>query len=378
MRSAFRGESWDVISEDLTKADSATLTTGKGGDGNIQYATITSLDESPLKPGLLWVGTDDGNVHVTQDDGLTWELLNDNIPNNPEYWVSRVEASHHALGTAYVSYTGYRRDDFRPFVYKTTDFGESWTDISSNLPSGPINVIREHHTNPDLLFVGTEFQVWVSIDGGGSWTSMKLDMPTAPVHDMKIHPRENDLVVATHGRGIFISDISPLAELTPGVLAKGAHFFEPEPRVRWVSPDLTNYSSSNFNGESEPEGVAMYYYLSRESSDSVTFTVYQNSLPIAEIRGAGEAGIHRVLWSMEKRIERSATEQDRLREGGGGQGGRGGRGGGGGRGGPSRDNVRYAYSSAPEGRYLVVMSVDGQEQERSVTILKDEWWMDRR
>ena len=168
---------------------------------------------------MLWVGTDDGNVQVTQDDGLSWELLNDNIPNNPEYWVSRVEASHHDLGTAYLSYTGYRRDDFRPFVYKTTDFGESWTDISANLPPGPINVIREHHTNPDLLFVGTEFQVWVSIDGGGNWTSMKLDMPTSPVHDMKIHPRENDLVVATHGRGIYIADISSLVEVTLEVLS---------------------------------------------------------------------------------------------------------------------------------------------------------------
>ena len=182
--------------------------------------------------------------------------------------------------------------------------------------------------------------------------------------------------MATHGRGIYIADISSLVEVTPEVLAKDAHFFEPEPKVRWVSPDMTNYSSSNFNGESEPEGAAMYYYLSGEASDSVTFTVYQNSLPVAEIKGPAEAGIHRVLWNMEKRIERSAAEQDRLREGGGGRGGRGG--GRGGRGGPPRDNIRYAYSSAPEGQYTVTMSVDGQEQERNITILKDEWWMNRR
>ena len=154
LRSEYRGESWDVISPDLTKADPATLTTGKGGDGNIQYATITTIDESPLRAGFLWVGTDDGNVQLSQDGGASWTLLNDNIPNNPEYWVSRVEASHHDLGTAYVTYTGYRRDDFRPFVYKTTDFGRTWTDISANLPDGPVNVIREHHRNPDLLFVG--------------------------------------------------------------------------------------------------------------------------------------------------------------------------------------------------------------------------------
>ena len=118
----------------------------------------------------------------------------------------------------------------------------------------------------------------------------------------------------------------------------------------------------------------MYYYLSGEASDSVTFTVYQNALPVAEIKGPADAGIHRVLWDMEKRIERSAAEQDRLRDDDGG-----GRGGGrGGRGGAPRDNIRYAYSSAPEGQYTVIMSVDGQEQEQNITILKDEWWMDRR
>jgi photosystem II stability/assembly factor-like uncharacterized protein len=379
MKSEFRGEAWEVISEDLSKADPATLTTGKGGDGNIQYGTITSLDESPIKAGLLWAGTDDGNVQVTQDDGATWTLLNDNIPNNPEYWVSRVEASHHDIGTAYVSYTGYRRDDFRPFVYKTTDFGESWTDISANLPDGPINVIREHHDNPDLLFVGTEFQVWVSIDGGDSWTDLRLDMPKSPVHDMKIHPRDNDLIVATHGTGIYVLDISPFAELTASVVADGdAHFFAPQSQVRWVSADMRNTSSSNFDGESAPLGVPLYY-LSGQSTDSVTFTVYQGSVPIAEIKGPSGTGVQQVLWDMGKRVERSEAEQEGLRsgDGGGGRGG-GGRGGRGrGRGGPPRDNVRYAYSSAPDGDYRVVMSVGGQEIARTVSILKDEWWRAR-
>jgi len=379
MKSEFRGEAWEVISEDLSKADPATLTTGKGGDGNIQYGTITSLDESPIKAGLLWAGTDDGNVQVTQDDGATWTLLNDNIPNNPEYWVSRVEASHHDIGTAYVSYTGYRRDDFRPFVYKTTDFGESWTDISANLPDGPINVIREHHDNPDLLFVGTEFQVWVSIDGGDSWTDLRLDMPKSPVHDMKIHPRDNDLIVATHGTGIYVLDISPFAELTASVVADGdAHFFAPQSQVRWVSADMRNTSSSNFDGESAPLGVPLYY-LSGQSTDSVTFTVYQGSVPIAEIKGPSGTGVQQVLWDMGKRVERSEAEQEGLRsgDGGGGRGG-GGRGGRGrGRGGPPRDNVRYAYSSAPNGDYRVVMSVGGQEIARTVSILKDEWWRAR-
>lgn len=376
MRSEFRGESWEVISEDLSKNDPTTLTTGKGGDGNIQYGTISTIDESPLKAGLIWVGTDDGNVQVTQDGGETWALVSGNIPDNPEYWVSRVEASHHELGTAYASYTGYRNDDFRPFVYKTTDFGETWTSISSNLPNGPVNVVREHHENPDLLFVGTEFQVWVSSDAGERWVSMKLDMPTVPVHDMKIQERDNDLVVGTHGRGIYVADIAPLADLTPAVLAQDAYFFSPEQEVRWIADDRANYSSSNFEGESEEPGATLYYYLKDAASAPVTLTVYQGALPIAEIEGSSEAGLHAVQWDMQKRVERSPAEQERLRS----EGGRGGRGGGrGGRGGPSpEDRIRYAFSEAPAGSYRVVMSVDGRRLEQSVTILRDEWWRERR
>lgn len=373
LRSEFRGESWEVVSPDLTKADPATLTTGRGGDGNIQYGTITTIDESPLKAGLIWVGTDDGNVQVTQDGGQTWTLLNDNIPNNPEFWVSRVEASHHDLGTAYVTYTGYRRDDFRPFVYKTTDFGETWTDISANLPDGPVNVIREHHQNPDLLFLGTEFEVWVSNNGGAAWTSLKLDMPTNPVHDMKIQERDNDLVVATHGRGVYILDIAPFAELTPAVVTQDAYFFTPEPEVRWVAADRTNYSFSNFEGESEEPGASLFYYLGQAAD--VTLTVYQGQVPISVIEDEGSAGINVVQWDMLKRIERSAEEQERLRaqgnQGGGGFGGFGG--------GPSAaERMQYAISDAAPGEYRVVLTVGGRSWERTVEILRDEWWEDRR
>lgn len=373
LRSEFRGESWEVVSPDLTKADPATLTTGRGGDGNIQYGTITTIDESPLKAGLIWVGTDDGNVQVTQDGGQTWTLLNDNIPNNPEFWVSRVEASHHDLGTAYVTYTGYRRDDFRPFVYKTTDFGETWTDISANLPDGPVNVIREHHQNPDLLFLGTEFEVWVSNNGGAGWTSLKLDMPTNPVHDMKIQERDNDLVVATHGRGVYILDIAPFAELTPAVVTQDAYLFTPEPEVRWVAADRTNYSFSNFEGESEEPGASLFYYLGQAAE--VTLTVYQGQVPISVIEDEGSAGINVVQWDMLKRIERSAEEQERMRaqgnQGGGGFGGFG-------RGPSAAERMQYAISDAAPGEYRVVLTVGGRSWERTVEILRDEWWEDRR
>ncbi|MGD8276824.1 MAG: hypothetical protein PVH00_02305 [Gemmatimonadota bacterium] len=382
LKSSFRGETWEVVSPDLTKADPATLTTGKGGDGNIQYATITTFDESTLVPGLIWAGTDDGNVQVTRDGGTNWTLVD--IPGNPGYWVSRVEPSHHQPGTAYVSYTGFRNDDFRPFVYKTTDYGATWTSIAGNLPPGPVNVIREHFANPDLLFVGTDFGVFVSIDGGGSWTAMKNNMPTVPVHDLQIQPRENDLIVATHGRGIYIADISALAGMTPAVLAESAHFFQPESKIRWVGSDRSNYASQNYNGESEPGTIPFTYYLQSAVSGDVTFSVYQGGLKIADMTAPAGAGVHTVAWDMNRHIERTQAEQDALRA----RGGRGGRGGfafGGGRGGRGgaaggtmTDPIRFATSPAPVGEYRVVMSAGGQTFERMVSILADDWWEMRR
>jgi len=365
MRSPNRGESWEEISPDLTKADPATLTTGNGGDGNIQYATITSVSESVLRAGVLWVGTDDGNVQVTQDRGETWTLVNANIPNNPEYWVSMVEASHHLPGTAYVSYTGFRNDDFQPFVYKTTDYGATWTSIAGNLPPGPINVIREHQQNPNALFVGTDFGVFVSLNGGGAWTAMKNDMPTNPAYDIQIHPRENDLIVATHGRGVYIADISALSQITEEVLESDAYFFEPESKVRWVGGLNSASSSSNFNGESEPNAIQFYYYLDSSAGEPVTFTVYQGNTPIAIQQGSSDAGLHKVEWNMSRSENPTAAPA-----GGGGRGGRGG--GRGGRGGGGGN------SAAPVGRYRVEMSAGGVSMTRSVSILQDHWYLDRR
>jgi len=156
VKSNFRGESWTEISGDLSKNDPVKA----NGTGNIQYGTITTLEESPIDANELWAGTDDGNVQLTRDGGKTWTNLNANIPNNPEYWVTRVEASAHTPGTAYVSYNGMRRDVFNAYLYKTTDYGKTWTSLASGLPNEPVNVIREDHKNPNLLFVGTELTTW--------------------------------------------------------------------------------------------------------------------------------------------------------------------------------------------------------------------------
>lgn len=366
VKSPFRGEYWEVISPDLTTNDPKKLTTGKGGDGNIQYCTITTIDESPLNSGELWVGTDDGNVHMTRDGGKNWTKLNDRISGNPGYWVSRVFASHHNPGTAYVSYTGYRRDDFRPFLYKTTDYGQTWASIASDLPPDePINVVREDHKNPDLLFVGTEFAVYVSINGGKNWTKLKLNMPTQPVHDLVIHPRENDLIAATHGRGIFITDISPLQECTPDVLAKDVHLFTIEPKVKWVRNKTNAASFANFPGKSEPNAVIINYYLNKEVKGEVKISIFKGSKLINELKGKNNRGIHRVQWNMDQRKKRSEEEKKRLKQ----------------RmkmmaayGFSMNIDMEYSYSPVKEGDYRVVLTAGKKKLSGTATIIKDQWY----
>jgi photosystem II stability/assembly factor-like uncharacterized protein len=333
-----RGESWIEISPDLTTNDASKLTVGgKGGDGNIQYCTITTFDESPLVPGLLWAGTDDGNVWVSRDNGKAWTKLNDKIAGNPGYWVSRVAASNFDPGTAYVIYTGLRNDDFRPYVYKTTDYGATWTSQAGGLAEGPVNVIREDVKNPNLLFAGTDFGVYVSIDGGKAWLKVKNDMPTQPVHDLKVHPREADLIVATHGRGAYIADIKPLQELSNDVLAEDVHLFAPESKVRWVGMDRRGSGSSNFAGKSEPAGMVVYYSLKAKPKGEVTLQVYAGNMLLNEIKGTADVGLNKVFWNMTGRRERTAS----------------------------------ASFPVQPGEYKFVLSVDGKTQTASASVLKD-------
>lgn len=305
LRSPFRGENWEIISPDLTKNDSTRF----GGVEVRTYCTITTLDESPVEQGVIWVGTDDGNVQLTRDGGKTWTLLNDRIPNNPEYWVSRVIASHHDSSIAYVTFTGRHRTDHRPFVYKTTDYGRSWQSIAANLPNESIDVIREDRKNPKLLFVGTDRTVYVTIDGGESWSELKNELPTIPVLDLVIHPRENDLVVGTFGRGFFITDISPLQELRGDVLKKEVHLFHIEPKVQWVMSSQPATSAQNFAGENEPHGAVINYYLKRKTRDGVKIQIFAGSVLINEIIGPGESGLNSSQWYMTKRRKRTPEEQ---------------------------------------------------------------------
>ena len=193
-----RGDSWPIHSPDLTTNDAAKIA------GNVPHCTITTVSESPLDPGLVLVGTDDGNVQLTRDGCYTWTNLTGNFPGAPaNWWVSRVELSRHDAQRAFVSFTGYREDDFRPLLFRTDELGSgrAWRNISAGLPSGePVNVVREDPTNPDVLYVGTELGAYVSWDGGESWQDLGQGLPTVAVHDLAVQARDGVVVAATHGR----------------------------------------------------------------------------------------------------------------------------------------------------------------------------------
>jgi photosystem II stability/assembly factor-like uncharacterized protein len=200
-KSPDRGDSWTCISPDLSTDP------GPDQQGNVPYGTITSLSESVVQQGLLYAGADDGNVQVTKDDGKTWTLIREGLPRK---WVSRVEASRFDRATVFASLTGYREDDFSAYLFVSHDYGQTWTSISGSLPAESVNVIREDAVFPDILNVGTDLGVYVSLDRGASWHSLCNHLPTTPVHDLVVHPRESEIVIGTHGRSCFVLEVAPV------------------------------------------------------------------------------------------------------------------------------------------------------------------------
>lgn len=306
-----RGDNWRIISPDLTTNDPEKYARPTGGitldqTGAETHCTIISISESPITPGLIWVGTDDGNVQLTRNGGVSWTNVRANVAGVPAgTWVSRVEASRFDEGTCYLSFDGHRSDDFRPYAFKTTDFGRSWTSISGDLPDGePVYVIREDLKNKNLLFAGTEFSVFFSRNGGTSWTRLNLNMPTVAFHDLIIHPRDNDLIAGTHGRGIWIlDDISPLQEAADDVLSSDVHLFKNErPGTQWYSLRRGGYGRGDlyFRGENPAEGAAVHFYLKEKPAGPVTveITDVTGELKTVYTLKDPDAGIHRMMWDM--------------------------------------------------------------------------------
>jgi hypothetical protein len=271
------------------------------------------------------LGTYDGNVQVTKDGGKTWRNVSEGVPNlprdregRPRSWVSRVEASPFDPAIAYVSFDAHRDDDFGVYLYRTNDYGGSWTSLAANLPSGaPVNVVRADPVNPDLLFAGTERAAYASVDGGRRWIRLGNGLPTVPVEDLLIHPRDRELAAGTHGRGFYILDILPLQELTPEVLRSDLHLFGTKPAILW-NVDLRRnkgasgarrFAAPNPYGELIPEGDAngmappgatLYYYLKHAADGArLTLSDAQGNI-VRELAGSAEAGVNRVLWDLRK------------------------------------------------------------------------------
>ncbi|MFM9905514.1 MAG: WD40/YVTN/BNR-like repeat-containing protein [Pyrinomonadaceae bacterium] len=286
-KSTNRGDSWIKISPDLTtNVDRNGLAimgkvpdknTRSRHDGVQQYPTITSITESPVNKSVLWAGTDDGNLQVTRDS-QTWKNVVDKIPGLPKgTYVSRVVASRENEGTAYATFDGHRMGDFKVYVYMTSDFGETWRSIASNLPqnNGVVSVIREHPRNTNLLFVGTEFGLFASYDRGANWSQIKQNLPTVPVDDILIHPRDNDLILGTHGRSIWVmDDITALEQMNQSVLDSKITLFDSRPTVMWrawSNKPLT--SDKAFLGQNPPNGAMINFYLKDALADKETVAI---------------------------------------------------------------------------------------------------------
>ena len=279
MRSRDRGMSWEEVGGvDLTRQIDRTELEIMGvagsepqmsaNDGISGYGNITAFAESPVAPGLLYVGTDDGNVQVSRDDGATWTNVADRVPGLPERtYVSRLEPSHHAEARVYATFDGHRNGDYAAYVYVSEDHGESWTRITEGLPDGwSVNVITEHHRSPDLLFVGNEVGVFVSVDRGARWVQLKNNLPTVPVDDILIHPRDNDLLVGTHGRSFWIlADVTALEHLSDEMMAEAGRVFPPaRESIMWAERGDWPFQGATYSAPNPPRGARIRYYLRDE------------------------------------------------------------------------------------------------------------------
>jgi photosystem II stability/assembly factor-like uncharacterized protein len=297
-RSKDRGDHWETISGDLTTNDAS-----KTGYTTTPYCTISTMAESPVTPGLIWVGTDDGKVHVTRNGGGQWSdvtpaLIASGAP--ADRWVSRVFASPHDAATAFVSKNGFRNDDFTPYLFKTTDFGVTWKAIAGDLPSAPVNVVVQDRRNPALLFAGNDVGVFTSIDGGVHWMRFASGFPTVAVHDLVVHPREQDLVVATYGRALWTGDIAPLQELTAQVLSEDVYLFDVKPKARYgfgtQGMNFELYGDKHLRVPNEPEAFAVTYYVQADQQTRARVTVAdERGAVVRQLDGPAQAGLNRVF-----------------------------------------------------------------------------------
>jgi photosystem II stability/assembly factor-like uncharacterized protein len=297
--------------------------------------TATALAESPRNPDVLWAGTDDGYLWVTRDGGATWTNVTDRLGLPGPRWVASIECSRALDGRAYAVFDAHRSDDDEPYVYVTEDFGQTWKSLRANLPTGSSRVLREDIENANLLFLGTEFAVWVSIDRGASWTKLNNNLPTVAVLEFAIHPTAGEMVAATHGRSLWVLDVTPLRQMSTAVLKAKAHLFQPNTVVRWRSEPDRNSPYGNgmrrFTGQNPPPGVQIYYSLTKKADKLGLKILDYAGKTVRELKGSADPGLHRVSWNL----------------------------------------TRFAGGLVAPGMYRVVLSVDGEEFSQSVRVDAD-------
>jgi photosystem II stability/assembly factor-like uncharacterized protein len=327
-KSTDQGDNWTRISPDLTSGvDRKTLAIMNRkvedrnmlsrNDGVGAFPTITTLSESPTRAGILWAGTDDGNLHLSRD-GETWKSLIAKVPGVPKgTYVSRVLASAHDPGTAYVAFDGHRSDDFNIYLFKTTDYGETWKSITNGIPKnqGTLHTVREHPRNRDLLFAGGEFGLYVSFDRGENWQELKNNLPRVPVDDIAIHPRDNDLILATHGRSVWIMDsIAALDQMNSKVAASDLQAFDVRPAVMWRMARKRDFDAHDvFVGANPPAGAIIDFWTkSKPDLKDVKISILDASgKAIAAVKPTSvDAGVNRAIWNL--RIDRPVppTQQE--------------------------------------------------------------------
>jgi photosystem II stability/assembly factor-like uncharacterized protein len=297
-----RGEHWRLISPELSTPEPAR--TSAVGSGAESFGVVYALAESPLAKGLLWAGTDDGRLWVTENGGGSWTDLSANVPPPARgQWISRLEPGRADAKVAYLAVSAYRSGDYRPLLFRTGDLGRTWQPIASNLPAdGPVKVVREDPKNPQVLYVGTEFGLFVSLDRGAHWAPVG-GLPTVAVDDVLVHPRDHDLIAATHGRSLYIlDDASPLAAVKAEVVAKEAHLFAPRPaRGVHLLPGFEEWAGTSgvFRGENPPAGAIFTYWVKEDSGEPVKIAVEgPGGAPVANLTGPARAGLNRVVWDL--------------------------------------------------------------------------------
>ncbi|MCH7934669.1 MAG: hypothetical protein IIC36_11815 [Gemmatimonadetes bacterium] len=313
------GQSWKVLSPDLTTNDK-TKQQKTGGlttdDAGPTYAAVLfAIAESPQQEGVIWTGSNDGLVHVSLDGGQTWTNVTENIPDLPPWGtVSNIEPSRHDAGAAYLTVDLHQLGDTEPYVYKTTDYGDSWTSLSQTIPRSVFSyahVIREDPVRPGLLYLGTENALYVSLDDGENWTLMRNNLPPAPVHDLTIQSHFNDLVVATYGRGFWImDDITPLQELTEDVIASEVHLFTPRTAYRFLTRQRSQSQPEDPGAGTNPTyGASISFFLERVPEEGVQLEIHDEGGRFVQLLDTDllRPGINRVHWDLEEEASNTPT-----------------------------------------------------------------------